>query len=81
MATTNTNSNGPKYLIDFEGNDFEWTKDTITEAELRALVGIDGEKQLLIVNLDDGSESPFPAGTYELKPGHGFSRKIGFKRG
>jgi hypothetical protein len=73
---------GPKYIIDFEGKDYPWNESTITPTQLRELVGLPADQALLVVHLDTGAEDPFERDTaYELKPGVGFSKKIGFKRG
>ena len=82
MVAKDKDPNGPKYEINFEGTIYDWHKDSITEEELRTLVGANADQPMLQVNLEDNTEIPFPpGGTLEVKPGHGFSRKFGFKRG
>jgi hypothetical protein len=72
----------PKYTIDVEGSLFSWSRKTITVPELRALAGIDASQQMIQVDLKDNTERTLAEDeVIELKPGHGFAKKIRYKRG
>jgi hypothetical protein len=72
----------PKYHIDIEGNDHDWDRDTITVTELRELGGFAADQEMIEVDRQDNSERVLQNGeTIDLKPGKGFAKKIGFKRG
>lgn len=73
---------GPKYLIDIEGDDYPWQESTITVPQIRELAGWDARQQIVEVNLEDNTERTLEdTDTITLKPGHGFAKKIRFKRG
>ncbi len=72
----------PKYEVDIEGQIHDWSRDTITVAELRGLAGYGADQQLIEVDLKDNTERVLGEDeTVELKPGKGFSKKVSFKRG
>jgi Multiubiquitin len=72
----------PKYEINIEGTLHEWDRDTITVAELRQLGGLPADQEMIEVDLKDNSERVLGEGeTIDLKPGKGFAKKVGFKRG
>jgi len=72
----------PKYHIDIEGTDYDWDRDAITVAELRGLAGFGADQEMIEVDLTDNSERVLQGGeSIDLKPGKGFAKKIGFKRG
>jgi Multiubiquitin len=72
----------PKYYVDIEGTDYEWGRDEITVAELRQLAGFAASQEMIEVDLTDNSERVLREGeAIELKPGKGFAKKVGFKRG
>jgi len=72
---------GPKYFVDIEGHEFPWPNSNITAADIAKLGGwalADG-----VIEIDgDNNEHPLaPDAIVELKPGHGFSKKVKWKRG
>lgn len=72
----------PKYEVNIEGTIHEWDRDTITVPELRELGGFGPDQEMIEVELKDNSERPLADDeTIELKPGKGFGKKVGFKRG
>lgn len=72
----------PKYEVNIEGTIHEWDRDTITVPELRELGSFGPDQEMIEVELKDNSERPLPGDeTIELKPGKGFGKKVGFKRG
>ncbi|MFL5886709.1 MAG: hypothetical protein ACJ77M_16690 [Thermoleophilaceae bacterium] len=70
------------YDIDIEGEILEWQKSTISVPEIRDLAGWDANQQVMEVNLQDNTETTLAEDVVvELKPGHGFAKKIRFQRG
>lgn len=81
MNATNQGQ-GPKYQIDIEGTPHPWDRETIASSELIELGGWSPDQGVVEVNLKTQEERTLgPDEVVELKPGHGFSRKISFKRG
>ena len=75
-------SPGPKYFINVEGTEYPWDHDSITPADIRTLGGLPTNEPVIEIDLADNSERQLAEGEpVDLKPGHGFARKIRFKRG
>lgn len=73
---------GPKYTVTIDGIDHPWDRATITVPEIRALGGIAPGTEVLEVNLGTNDERTLAEDeVVEIKPGHGFGKKIKFKRG
>lgn len=73
---------GPKYEVNVEGTIKPWDKETITVPEIRQLGGFPSDQPVLEVNLADNTERTLAEDdVVELKPGHGFAKKVGFRRG
>jgi hypothetical protein len=71
-----------KYVINIEGVEHEWAEPTITVAQIRTLAGWESTQEVIIVDLKENTERTLAEGeTIELKPGMGFGKKVGFKRG
>jgi hypothetical protein len=82
MTVQAAQATGPKYLVNLEGVEKPWDRETITVAELRDLAGWDTSQPVVEVNLDDNTERTLDEGELvTLKPGHGFAKKIKFQRG
>ena len=72
----------PTFQVDIEGHIHEWPRDTITVEELRNLGGYGSDQQMIEVDLQDNSEQVLAEdAVVQLKPGHGFAKKVLFKRG
>jgi len=72
----------PKYEINIEGTPYDWDRDTIIVPELRQLAGLPTDQEMIEVDLKDNSERVLGEDeTINLKPGKGFAKKVGFKRG
>lgn len=70
------------YEIDIEGVIHPWAQATITVPQLRTLGDLPQSESVLEVNLQTQVEITLAEdAVVDLKPGHGFSRKVGFKRG
>jgi hypothetical protein len=72
----------PKYHIDIEGTIHDWDEDTITVAQIRELGDLPSDVPLIVIDFKDNSEDELAEdAVITLKPGQGFAKKIGFKRG
>lgn len=79
---TNSKKKGPKHLLDIEGESFPWDEDTITTEQIIELGGWDPSLGAIIIDKKTNQERNLqPGEVVEIKPGMGFSKKIGFKRG
>lgn len=73
---------GPKYEVNLDGDVREWPKSTISVPEIRQLAGWGDDQPVVIVDLKTNDERDLREDeVVDLKPGHGFSKKIKFKRG
>jgi hypothetical protein len=72
---------GPKYFLDIEGTLHEWENDTITTEEIIRLGGWDPSQGAIEIDKDNNERTLKPGEVIELKPGHGFSKKVRWKRG
>ena len=62
--------------------EYAWGAATITVGQIRKLGGFDAGQQVVEVNLKDNTERTLAEGeVVQLKPGHGFGKKVRFKRG
>lgn len=73
---------GRRFLIDIEGTDYPWHKDTISVSEIRDLGSLTGPEPIVEVDLVENTERTLAEdAVVDVKPGHGFAKKIRFKRG
>jgi hypothetical protein len=73
---------GRTFEINIEGRVYEWHERTITPAQIRDLGGLPADQPVIEINFHDNTERTLAEGeVVEVKPGHGFGKKIGFKRG
>lgn len=71
-----------QFQVDIEGTEHSWEAATITVTQIRQLGGFDPGQQVVEVNLKDNTERTLSDGeVVQLKPGHGFGKKVKFKRG
>lgn len=79
QPNNNKNGDGPNYFVNIGGKEYPWSKDTITTADIRDIAGWDNSQVVEEINLKDGSKVKLTDDTViEVKPGHGFSKKIEF---
>lgn len=72
---------GPKYFVDIEGEVHEWDRETITVPEIRTLGSLPTDQPVIEVNLKDNTERTLAEDeVVTLKPGHGFAKKVRWKR-
>ncbi len=73
---------GPKYIVNIDDVDHPWDRETISVPEIRTLGGIPAGTEVLEVNLETNEERTLREDeVVALKPGHGFGKKIKFRRG
>jgi hypothetical protein len=72
---------GPHFFVNIEGTDHPWPKSTITTEEIAHLGGWDASVGVIEIDKDNNEHALKPGEIVELKPGHGFAKKIRFRRG
>jgi hypothetical protein len=72
---------GPKFLVNIEGAEIPWDRETITHEEIIQMGGWDPSQGAIEIDRDNTERTLQPGEVVELKPGHGFAKKIRFKRG
>lgn len=70
-----------EYFVDIEGTIHPWNRDTITFEEIVQLGGWDASQGVVEIDKDNNERTLHPGDVIDLKPGHGFSKKIKWKRG
>jgi hypothetical protein len=71
-----------KYTIDIEGTDYPWDQDTITPAQIRELAGLPADQPVIEVDQKTNTEITLAEdAVIDVKPGHGFAKKVRFQRG
>jgi hypothetical protein len=71
----------PKYILNIEGEEVPWDKDTITTEEIAQLGGWDVSQGVIEVDQENVERTLAPGEVIEVKPGHGFGKKHRWKRG
>lgn len=72
---------GPKYYVEIEGTEYEWSKATITVPEIRQLGNLPSDQPVIEVDPDNNERTLNENEEITLKPGHRYGKKISFKRG
>jgi hypothetical protein len=80
VPVSNANA-GTKYTVDIEGVLHPWSRDSISFEEIAQLGGWDPSQGVVEVDKDNNERTLQPGQVVELKPGHGFSKKVLWKRG
>jgi hypothetical protein len=71
-----------KFHIDIEDTIFDWNENTITVQQIRDLGGLPADTPVIEVDFKDNSERELPENeVIQLKPGQGFGKKLGYRRG
>lgn len=71
----------PKYFVNIEGVEHEWSKATISFEEIVQLGGWSAAEGVIEVDDNNVERTIQPGEVVQLKPGHGFSKKVRWKRG
>ncbi len=69
-----------KYFVNIEGNEYEWSKNTITTEEIAKLGGW-GDEGVVEIDANNVERTLVPGEVIRLIPGHGFAKKIKWQRG
>jgi len=77
----NEHQTGPKYILNIEGTEHSWDQPTVTAADIARLGGWDVSQGILLIDADNNERQLQPGEVVELKPGHGFAKKIRWRRG
>ena len=80
-AHTDGGAQGPKYFVNIEGVEHPWPSETITTEQIAQLGGWDPSAGVIEIDQDNNERTLQPGEVVQLKPGHGFSKKIRWKRG
>lgn len=72
---------GPHFFVDIEGTVHPWPQDTITTEEIIALGGWLPSEGAIEIDENNQEHTLTPGEIVHLKPGHGFAKKVLFKRG
>lgn len=74
-------SGGKSFYVCVEGNTHEWGSSTITTEEIALLGEWDVAQGVIEIDKDNNERTLQPGEIVELKPGHGFAKKVCWKRG
>lgn len=80
VIETKTES-GKKFFVDIEGTVHEWSQPTITTEQIIQLGGWDPSQGAIEIDENNNETQLRPGQVIEIKPGHGFAKKVRFKRG
>jgi hypothetical protein len=80
MAKEHDNQ-GPKYYVEIEGTEYEWTGETITVTDIRNLGRLPADVPVVEVDPDNNERTLAETEIVTLKPGHRYGKKVRFKRG
>ena len=72
---------GQKFFVNIEGTEHPWEKDSITTEEIIGLGGWDPSLGAIEIDKDNNEQTLKPGEVIDLKPGHGFAKKVRWKRG
>ena len=72
---------GPQFFVNVEGSLHPWPARTITTEQIAALGGWESSIGVIEIDRENNERNLIPGEIVELKPGHGFAKRIRFKRG
>ena len=78
---SNERQSSPPYFLDIEGKEIPWSSPTITTEEIARFGGWDVSNGVIEIDLDNNERTLSPSEVVQLKPGHGFAKKVKWKRG
>lgn len=72
---------GPQYFLDIEGREIPWSAPTITTEQIAELGGWEVGSGVIEIDKDNNERTLAAGEIVHLKPGHGFAKKVKWKRG
>lgn len=81
QVQSNERHSSPPYFLDIEGKEIPWSSPTITTEEIARLGGWDVSNGVIEIDRDNNERTLAPEEVVPLKPGHGFAKKVKWKRG
>jgi Multiubiquitin len=72
---------GPKYFVNIEGTEYEWPRNSITFEEIAQKGGWAASEGVIEIDADNNERTLKPEDVVDIKPGHGFAKKVKWKRG
>lgn len=73
--------NHPPFFLNIEGQEFPWHAPTITTEEIASLGGWPADTGVIEIDKDNNEHTLTQGEVVDLKPGHGFAKKVKWKRG
>jgi hypothetical protein len=71
----------PSYSVNIEGVECSWSAPTITTEDIANLGGWDSAQGVIEVDPDNNERTLAPGELVHIKPGHGFAKRVRWKRG
>lgn len=82
LDKTEGNGQGPKYVVNIEGTNFDWDAPSITPAQVRQLGGLPTGTPVELIDLNSNEQRTLGEDeSVELRPGLGFAKRVRFQRG
>jgi hypothetical protein len=69
------------FFLDIEGKEIPWDQNVITPEQIAQLGGWNPAQGVIEIDPDNTEHTLAPGQPIEVKPGHGFGRKVKWKRG
>ena len=70
-----------RFFLNIEGVEHPWARETATREEIVALGGWEGSQGVIEIDPDNNERTLQPGEVVHLKPGHGYAKKVKFRRG
>jgi hypothetical protein len=81
LQVTEDKEHSKDYFVDIEGTIHPWPKDTITTEQIIELGGWPPSEGAIEVFKDNTERTLKPGEVVRIQPGHGFAKRVLFKRG
>jgi hypothetical protein len=81
LEVTENKEHYQDYFVDVEGVVHPWPSETITTEQIITLGGWPSSQGVIEIDRDNNEHTLQPGEVVHLKPGHGFAKKVRFKRG
>ncbi len=72
---------GSKYFVNIEGIEYPWFEETIAVHQIRELGNLPINVPVIEVDRENNERTLAEDEIVTLKPGHGFGKKVRYKRG